>query len=208
VVPRKIGQEMRQRRLLVGMTQANIADAIGTTRAYVSAIERGVTWDPDADKLVLWSKTLGWEPDYLLRKLGRVAVPAPNVGLSPEMLKAIKRAIVEGVREGAPGCDPGAGDPSGREVVTEGGMNPTDIQTPTTDETINAQIDRVRELRLNAFVSYFASDENRIDGALAYLNGLTRHDLLLLAAEDIMRSNDALLVALDGPHGPEDPDTA
>ena len=100
MVPRKIGGEMRQRRLLVGMTQVNIADAIGTTRAYVSAIERGVTWDPDADRLVAWAEKLGWGPDYLLRKLGRVAVPAPNVGLSPEMLKAIKRAIAEGVREG------------------------------------------------------------------------------------------------------------
>jgi hypothetical protein len=83
---------------------------------------------------------------------------------------------------------------------------PTSAPEPTTDETINAQIDRVRQLRLEAFTSYFASDENRIDGALVYLNGLTRHDLLLLAAEEIMRSNDALLAALDGPHG-EDPDT-
>ena len=86
-------------------------------------------------------------------------------------------------------------------------QDPTVTPEPTTDETINAQINRVRQLRLEAFTSYFASDENRVDGALAYLNGLTRHDLLLLAAEEIMRSNDALLVALDGPHGPEDPDT-
>lgn len=100
MVPRKIGGEMRQRRLLVAMTQVNIADAIGTTRAYVSAVERGVDWDPDADKLVTWAKTLGWEPDYLLRKLGRVAVPAPNVGLPPEMRQWIKRAIAEGVRQG------------------------------------------------------------------------------------------------------------
>jgi hypothetical protein len=86
-------------------------------------------------------------------------------------------------------------------------QDPDNAPVPSTDETIGTHIDRVRELRLEAFTSYFASDENRVDGALAYLNGLTRHDLLLLAAEEIMRSNDALLVALDGPHGPEDPDT-
>jgi hypothetical protein len=85
-------------------------------------------------------------------------------------------------------------------------QDPAAAPEPTTDETINAQIDRVRQLRLEAFTSYFASDENRIDGALVYLRGLAREDLLLLAAEDTMRSNDALLVALDGPHGPEDPD--
>jgi hypothetical protein len=87
-------------------------------------------------------------------------------------------------------------------------QDPDNAPVPLTDETIGAHIDRVRELRLKAFLSYFAGDATRIDGALAYLRTLTLEDLLLLAAEDIMRSNDALLVALDSPHGPEDPDTA
>jgi hypothetical protein len=69
----------------------------------------------------------------------------------------------------------------------------------------------VRELRLKAFLSYFAGDATRIDGALAYLRTLTVEDLLHLAAEDIMASSDALTDALDwhSPHGhEEEADTA
>lgn len=101
MVPRKVGEELRRRRLLLGLHQANIAEAMGTTRAYVSAIERGVDWDPDADKLVIWAQTLGWPNDYVLRSLGRavMSTTAPAT-LTADLLEAIKRAVSEGVREG------------------------------------------------------------------------------------------------------------
>lgn len=90
-------------------------------------------------------------------------------------------------------------------------QDPDNAPVPLTDEAIGAHIDRVRKLRLKGFLSYFASDATRIDGALAYLRTLTVDDLLDLAAEDIVASNDALTDALNWqpPHGHgEEADTA
>jgi len=58
-----------------------------------------VDWDPDADKLVVWAQTLGWDDDYLLKRLGRVVVPGAGT-MTPELRQAIKDAVGEGVREG------------------------------------------------------------------------------------------------------------
>jgi transcriptional regulator with XRE-family HTH domain len=101
MVPKKVGDKLSRRRLLLNLTQADIAKAMGTTRAYVSAIERGVDWDPDADKLVKWAQTLGWDDDYVLRSLGRatMSATAPAV-LTADLIEWIKRAVAEGVREG------------------------------------------------------------------------------------------------------------
>jgi transcriptional regulator with XRE-family HTH domain len=105
MVPSKVGDELRRRRLQLRLKQTDVAAALKTTRAYVSAVERGVSWDPDAEKLVAWAVVLGWPADYLLRKLGRVPLtsngitPAPAV-LTPEIVEAIGRAVASGVAEG------------------------------------------------------------------------------------------------------------
>lgn len=97
MVPKKVGDELLRRRLSMRLTQTRVAEAIGTSRAYVSAVERGVGWDPDADKLVRWAVALGWEPDYLLRRLGREPMPP---AVPTDLLALISRAVAEGVREG------------------------------------------------------------------------------------------------------------
>ena len=101
MVPKRVGDELRRRRLLLNLRQADIAKAMGTTRAYVSAVELGVEWDPDADKLVTWAQTLGWPGDYLLRSLGRpvLSTTEPAV-VTADLMKAIKQAVAEGVQEG------------------------------------------------------------------------------------------------------------
>jgi hypothetical protein len=88
--------------MVLGMTQSNIATALGTTRAYVSAVEQGVDWNPDADKLAVWARALGWEDDHLLRKLNRMALPSIEAasGLTPALIQALGRAVAEGVRLG------------------------------------------------------------------------------------------------------------
>jgi len=83
------------------MTQAQVAEPMGKTRAYVSAIERGVDWDPEAPSLRIWAETLGWERDYILMRLGRtggesVEYPAR---LTPALKAAIRDAVAEGVRQ-------------------------------------------------------------------------------------------------------------
>ena len=101
MVPKKVGDKLRRRRLLLNLTQADIAKAMGTTRAYVSAIERGVDWDPDADKLVKWAQTLGWESDHILRSLGRPAMPTTEpAAVTADLLAEIKRIVAEGVQVG------------------------------------------------------------------------------------------------------------
>lgn len=101
MVPKKVGDELRRRRLSLHMKQSDVAREIGTTRAYVSAVERGVDWDPDSDKLVNWSRALDWEDDYILRKMGRVGVPADRLAtISPELVTAIKQVVDAGIRAG------------------------------------------------------------------------------------------------------------
>lgn len=102
MVPKRVGSELRQRRMVLGKTQNDVAKDLGTTRAYVSAIEQGVDWDPDADKLVVWARALGWESDYLLRKLNRTTLPSIEAanGLTPALIEALGRAVAEGVRLG------------------------------------------------------------------------------------------------------------
>jgi len=72
------------------------------------------------------------------------------------------------------------------------------------DARIDAQIDRVRELRVQAFTAQLGTDESRIDAAFAFLRTLDHEDVLLLAAEDIMRRNDMLRDALDRDDSPDD----
>lgn len=101
MVPKRVGSELRQRRVLVGLTQTAIANALGVTRAYISGVENGIDWDPDADKLVVWSRQLGWEDDRILRMLNRTAVPIETgPKLTASQLAEVQAAVTEGVREG------------------------------------------------------------------------------------------------------------
>ena len=101
MVPKKVGDELRRRRIQLHMKQADVAEELGTTRAYVSAVERGVSWDPDADKLVNWARALGWEDEDILVKLGRVGVPADQrITLRPELVVAITKVVAAGIADG------------------------------------------------------------------------------------------------------------
>jgi transcriptional regulator with XRE-family HTH domain len=101
LVPKKIGDELRRRRITLRLKQADVAKLIGTTRAYVSAVERGVDWDPDAEKVVLWSRALGWDDDFILRRLNRMATPLDSPSqLSPEIMAALREVISAGIRDG------------------------------------------------------------------------------------------------------------
>lgn len=101
VVPRRVGDELRRRRMALRLKQQDIADRIGTTRAYVSAVERGVDWDPDAEKLVVWARALDWDDDYILGRLNRHGVPGEiTTRLPPDVVAAISEAVAAGIRDG------------------------------------------------------------------------------------------------------------
>jgi transcriptional regulator with XRE-family HTH domain len=102
MVPGKVAEALRRRRLELRMTQTAIAHAIGVSRAYVSAVERGVAWDPDAEKLVAWSRALGWDDGHILGMLGRGTVPISSsfVGLPDNVIEAITQAVAAGIRQG------------------------------------------------------------------------------------------------------------
>lgn len=128
MVPKSVGDELRRRRIGLRMKQAEVARQLGTTRAYVSALERGVTWDPDADKLVQLARIYEWPDDHILRRLNRLAAPLdPAPRLTPEVVGAIRETIAAGIRDAMDeliralrdGTDPVIGDePTTDEVVT------------------------------------------------------------------------------------------
>lgn len=100
MVPRKVGEGLRRRRLVLDLKQSDIATACGTTRAYISAVERGVDWEPDAAKLIRWSTALGWPEDHILSRLGRSGPIDAEAQLSPMLLAAIKDVVTAGIRDG------------------------------------------------------------------------------------------------------------
>lgn len=55
-----IGQEIKYRRLKLGLSQQALADATGNTKAYVSNLERGVK-SPSLDTLQPFIEALGGE---------------------------------------------------------------------------------------------------------------------------------------------------
>ena len=95
MVPIEVGNAIRDRRLQLGLTQAAVAAQIRRTRAYVSAIEHGVSWDPDADILVVIAETLHWPPAYLLRMLDREPVPSLPLNLRTEVVALVHLVVRE-----------------------------------------------------------------------------------------------------------------
>jgi transcriptional regulator with XRE-family HTH domain len=80
--------------LELGLTQRDVARGIGRTRAYVSAVERGVDWDPDADVLVALALQLAWPGDHILSLVDRPHFPADvHESLGPVALAAITVAV-------------------------------------------------------------------------------------------------------------------
>jgi transcriptional regulator with XRE-family HTH domain len=108
MVPKKVGDELRRRRLFLDLRQVDVAHALGInpstgrdyTRSYVSQVEHGVAYDPDADGLVRWAQALGWDENHILRTLGRAVMSTtPSTILTADLLKAIKQVVAEAVRE-------------------------------------------------------------------------------------------------------------
>lgn len=106
MVPAKVGKELRQRRMVMKLSQAELAKRVGVSRAYIGNVENGVEWEPAAETLVAWAMELGLDPVTLLRSLGRASASETAQAvlvageLSPAVLDAIRREVALGVQEG------------------------------------------------------------------------------------------------------------
>ncbi len=103
MVPKKVGGELRRRRLELRLSQEAVGKRVGVSRAYIGNVENGVDWEPAADVLVKWALALGLDPVDLLRSMGRLA-PDETAALDPvassALLAAIREAVAAGVRQG------------------------------------------------------------------------------------------------------------
>ncbi len=61
-----IGERVRQRRKVLGMTQEQLDEASGVPQGSISRIEKGVARDINASTLVGFTKALHVSADYLL----------------------------------------------------------------------------------------------------------------------------------------------
>lgn len=105
MIPRKVGADLRRRRLRLGMSQQELALQVGVSRAYIGNVENGADWEPKVEVLVRWAGALGMDPAELLRRVGRLAAGEPLVSPASAVLPAgvedaIRRAAAEGVRAG------------------------------------------------------------------------------------------------------------
>lgn len=69
--PVSLGQRVRGRRLELGLTQRDVADAVGITVPYMSKIEAGKE-TPTEEKIARLAATLRLNPDELILAAGRM----------------------------------------------------------------------------------------------------------------------------------------
>lgn len=65
IVPKKFGSLLKTRREELGLTQADVAEVLGTTHQFVWKIETGLTPFP-AEYLLPLAKKLKYDPDILV----------------------------------------------------------------------------------------------------------------------------------------------
>jgi transcriptional regulator with XRE-family HTH domain len=95
MAPEPLGQRIKKERLALGMTQRDLADAVGITVPYMSKIEAGKE-TPTEEKIVKVAEVLGLNPDELILAAGRMPTDVmdrlaadPTKGL--EFLRKIRK---------------------------------------------------------------------------------------------------------------------
>lgn len=95
MAPEPLGQRIKKERLALGLTQRELADAIGITVPYMSKIEAGKE-TPTEEKIVKVAEVLGLNADELILATGRMPADVmdrlaadPTMGL--EFLRKIRK---------------------------------------------------------------------------------------------------------------------
>lgn len=71
MTPESLGQRIKQERLALGMTQRELANAVGITVPYMSKIEADKE-TPTDEKILKVAEVLGLNPDELILAAGRM----------------------------------------------------------------------------------------------------------------------------------------
>lgn len=90
-----LGQYLRERRKVAGLTLEQVADAAGVSLAYVSKLERGErkgSRDDGKDTLVAIAQAIGANVESVLIRAGHL--PSPKARSSAEAQAAVERAIL------------------------------------------------------------------------------------------------------------------
>lgn len=100
-----LGEQIKELRQSLGMTQTDLAKAIGSGQVYISAIETGRIKLPDRDRLKAIARAVGASPNTLLEGAGYMeplepdALPEPEVyfrlkfGLNPKATRDVREFI-------------------------------------------------------------------------------------------------------------------
>ena len=88
----KFGERIRERRLALKITQAQLAERIGTSVGYVGHLERGMR-SPSLDVFIELCQELHTTPNFLLQDYVDVSTEGVDAILAPEMIHAAKLFI-------------------------------------------------------------------------------------------------------------------
>jgi transcriptional regulator with XRE-family HTH domain len=83
--PANLGRKIREARMALGMTQAQLAEAAGVVESYVSKIEHGrLPYTPSGQTLRLMADALRLDPIELLLLAGKTPMELAAAAESPE----------------------------------------------------------------------------------------------------------------------------
>lgn len=90
--PAKFGERIRAKRTDLKITQAHLAERIGTSVGYIGHLERGMR-TPSLDVFVALCMELHVTPNYFLQDYIPVGPGGVEAILAPEMVEAAKQFI-------------------------------------------------------------------------------------------------------------------
>lgn len=114
-----IGEAIRRTRLDRGMTQAQLADALGISQPRMSAIERGET-PPGLPQIQAIETALGVKPGHVLRAAGQVAPDEEGQGIDYVEVSTSLNAAISALEDLARALGMRADSETQRNAATRG----------------------------------------------------------------------------------------
>jgi len=110
---RRLGEVIRQRRKIRGLTLGQVAIKVGVSAAAISKIERNLVDDPGINTITGIALALGCTPNDLLIDAGVLETPDPDTVWTPELL------VMQRVLQHLENLDPEMRQDAGRVVIAQ-----------------------------------------------------------------------------------------